>query len=91
MHSLSKNHRLALMTWKRSSFSIWMSSCRALYAKYYSLVTANEAFMAKIEPASVSGAEALAEVVTAALRMQYEPVEDEISLAEEIVLKILWQ
>lgn len=37
--------------------------------------------MAKIEPASKSGAEALAEVVTAALRMQYEPVEDEISLA----------
>ena len=33
------------------------------------------------EPASASGAEALAEVVTAALRMQYEPVEDEITLA----------
>ena len=50
-------------------------------AKYYSLVAANEALMSQIEPASVSGAEALAEVVTAALRMQYEPVEDEISLA----------
>ncbi len=37
--------------------------------------------MSQIEPASASGAEALAEVVTAALRMQYEPVEDEISLA----------
>ena len=50
-------------------------------AKYYSLVAANEALMSEIEPASASGAEALAEVVTAALRMQYEPVEDEISLA----------
>jgi len=50
-------------------------------AKYYSLVAANEALMSQIEPASASGAEALAEVVTAALRMQYEPVEDEISLA----------
>ena len=29
--------------------------------------------MAQIEPASLSGAEALAEVVTVALRMQYEP------------------
>ena len=37
--------------------------------------------MSEIKPASASGAEALAEVVTAALRMQYEPVEDEISLA----------
>ena len=37
--------------------------------------------MSDIEPASASGAEAFAEVVTAALRMQYEPVEDEISLA----------
>ena len=52
-----------------------------LDAKYYSLIAANEALMSKIEPASVSGAEALAEVVTAALRMEYEPVEDEISLA----------
>ena len=52
-----------------------------LDAKYWSLVTANEALMSEIEPASVSGAEALAEVVTAALRLQYEPVEDEISLA----------
>ena len=50
-------------------------------AKYYSLVAANEVLMSQIEPASASGAEALAEVVTAALRMQYEPVEDEISLA----------
>ena len=49
-----------------------------LDAKYYSLIAANEALMAKIEPASASGAEALAEVVTAALRMEYEPVEDEI-------------
>ena len=52
-----------------------------LDAKYYSLITANEALMAQIEPASLSGAEALAEVVTAALRMQYEPVQDEITLA----------
>ena len=52
-----------------------------LDAKYYSLIAANEALMSKTEPASVSGAEALAEVVTAALRMEYEPVEDEISLA----------
>ena len=50
-------------------------------AKYYSLVPANEALMSDIKPASASGAEALAEVVTAALRIQYEPVEDEISLA----------
>ena len=50
-------------------------------AKYYSLVAAKKALMSDIEPASASGAEALAEVVTAALRMQYEPVEDEISLA----------
>ncbi|KAL3134765.1 hypothetical protein ABBQ32_007754 [Trebouxia sp. C0010 RCD-2024] len=49
--------------------------------KYYSLVAANEALVSEMEPASASGAEALAEVVTAALRMQYEPVEDEISLA----------
>ena len=42
-----------------------------LDAKYYSLIAANEALMSKIEPASVSGAEALAEVVTAALRMEY--------------------
>lgn len=42
-----------------------------LDAKYYSLIAANE----------LSGAEALAEVVTVALRMQYEPVEDEITLA----------
>ncbi|DBB05080.1 TPA: hypothetical protein ACH3X3_010344 [Trebouxia sp. C0006] len=48
-----------------------------LDAKYYSLITANEALMAQIEPASLSGAEALAEIVTAALRMQYEPVQDE--------------
>ena len=52
-----------------------------LDAKYYSLVAANEALMAQIEPASLSGAEALPEVVTMALRMQYEPVEDEITLA----------
>ena len=52
-----------------------------LDAKYYNLVAANEALMSHIEPASASGAEALAEVVTAALRTQYEPVEDEISLA----------
>ena len=44
-----------------------------LDAKYHSLVAANEALMAQIEPASLSGAEALAEVVTVALRMQYEP------------------
>ena len=50
-------------------------------AKYCSLVAANEALMSQIEPASASGAEALAEVVTQALRMQYEPVEDESSLA----------
>ena len=49
--------------------------------KYYSLVAANQALVSEMEPASASGAEALAEVVTAALRMQYEPVEDEISLA----------
>ncbi|DBA94118.1 TPA: hypothetical protein ACH3X1_001758 [Trebouxia sp. C0004] len=35
--------------------------------------------MVQIEPASLSGAEALAEIVT--LRMQYEPVDDEITLA----------
>ena len=52
-----------------------------LDAKYYSLIAANEALMAKIEPASLSGAEALAEVVTVALCMQYEPVGDEITLA----------
>ncbi len=52
-----------------------------LDAKYNSLVAANEALMAHIEPASLSGAEALAEVVTAALRMQYEPVGDEVALA----------
>ena len=50
-------------------------------AKYYSLIAANAALMSEIEPASASGAEALAEVVTVALRMQYEPVEDEITLA----------
>ncbi|KAL3139744.1 hypothetical protein ABBQ38_004049 [Trebouxia sp. C0009 RCD-2024] len=45
-----------------------------------------------MEPASASGAEALAEVVTAALRMQYEPVEDEISLADGVppVLCLRW-
>ncbi|DBA92959.1 TPA: hypothetical protein ACH3X2_003307 [Trebouxia sp. C0005] len=58
-------------------------------AKYYSLIAANEALMSKIEPASASGAEALAEVVTAALRMQYEPVEDEISLAGFVDM-LLW-
>ncbi|KAL3155917.1 hypothetical protein ABBQ32_012914 [Trebouxia sp. C0010 RCD-2024] len=58
-------------------------------AKYFSLVAANEALMSEIEPASVSGAEALAEVVTAALRMQYEPVEDEISLAGCVDM-LLW-
>ncbi|DBB03119.1 TPA: hypothetical protein ACH3X1_013350 [Trebouxia sp. C0004] len=58
-------------------------------AKYYSLVAANEALMSQIEPASASGAEALAEVVTTALRMQYEPVEDEISLAG-VVDMLLW-
>ncbi|KAL3132969.1 hypothetical protein ABBQ38_006880 [Trebouxia sp. C0009 RCD-2024] len=58
-------------------------------AKYYSLVAANEALMSKIEPASASGAEALAEVVTAALRMQYEPVEDETSLAGFVDM-LLW-
>ena len=52
-----------------------------LDAKYHSLVAANEALMAQIEPASLSGAEALAEIVTVALRMQYEPVEDEMTLA----------
>ncbi len=52
-----------------------------LDAKYNSLVAANEALMAHIEPASLSGAEALAEVVTGALRMQYEPVSDAIALA----------
>ena len=52
-----------------------------LDAKYSSLIAANEALMSKIEPASESGAEALAEVVTAALRMQYEPDEGEMSLA----------
>ncbi|KAL0018815.1 hypothetical protein WJX77_001023 [Trebouxia sp. C0004] len=68
------------------------SSCRQDCeedAKYYSLVAGNEALMSKIEPASASGAEALAEVVTAALRMQYEPVEDEISLAG-VVDMLLW-
>ena len=50
-------------------------------AKYYSLVAANEALVSQIEPASASGAEALAEVVTTALRMQYEPVTNEITLA----------
>ncbi|DBA80064.1 TPA: hypothetical protein ACH3X2_007553 [Trebouxia sp. C0005] len=57
-------------------------------AKYCSLIAANEALMSK-EPASASGAEALAEVVTAALRMQYEPVEDEITLAGCVDM-LLW-
>lgn len=48
-------------------------------AMYYTL--ADEVLMSQVEPASESGAEALAEVVTAALRMQYEPVADEVSLA----------
>lgn len=52
-----------------------------LDAKYYSLVAANEGLVSQIEPASKSGAEALATVVTTALSMQYEPVADEISLA----------
>ena len=37
--------------------------------------------MAQSEPASVSGAEALAEVVAAALHLQSEPIGDEITLA----------
>ena len=49
-------------------------------AKYYSLIAANEALMSKVEPASASGAEALAVMVTTALRMEYMPVEDEESL-----------
>lgn len=52
-----------------------------LDAKYYSLVAANEGLVSQIEPASKSGAEALATVVTTALSMQYEPVADETSLA----------
>ena len=52
-----------------------------LDAMYYSLIAANEALMAEVEPASLSGAEALAEVVTVGLRMQYEPLEDATTLA----------
>ena len=52
-----------------------------LDAKHHSLVAANEALMAQSGPASLSGAEALAEVVTAALHLQYEPVEHETTLA----------
>lgn len=48
-------------------------------AMYYTL--ADEVLISQIEPASESGAEALAEVVTTALRMQYEPDADEVSLA----------
>ena len=43
-----------------------------LDAKYYSLIAANEGFMSQIERASKSGAEALVEVVTTALRIEYE-------------------
>ncbi|DBA89099.1 TPA: hypothetical protein ACH3X1_016272 [Trebouxia sp. C0004] len=60
-----------------------------LDAKYYSLIAANEGLMSEIEPASKSGAEALAEVVTTALRIEYEPVSDEISLAGYVDM-LLW-
>ncbi len=62
------------MNWRDFLFHHPDTKLPVLDAKYFSLIAANEALKSKIEPASQSGAEALAEVVTAALRMEYEGV-----------------